>query len=99
MKGLVLYQLKRHDEARQLSKQGVKENIKSHVCWHVQGIIYRCDRNYEEAVKSYQFALRFDKDNLQILRDLAAVQIQLRQYNEFQVRKKYKCVKIFSFFD
>jgi N-alpha-acetyltransferase 15/16, NatA auxiliary subunit len=29
--------------------------------WHVYGLIYRADRNYEEAIKCYRNALRIDK--------------------------------------
>ena len=41
--------------------------------------MHRQDKNYEEAVKSYKNALRIDKDNFQILRDLALLQLQCRQ--------------------
>jgi hypothetical protein len=36
-------------------------------------------RNYGEAIKCYLNALRIDEDNLQILRDLSLLQIQVRQ--------------------
>ena len=29
--------------------------------WHVYGLLYRSDKNYEEAVKCYRYALKFDK--------------------------------------
>lgn len=41
--------------------------------------MYRFEKNYEEAIKCYKNALRFDKDNFQILRDLALLQFQCRQ--------------------
>lgn len=41
--------------------------------------MHRQDKNYEEAIKSYKNALRIDKDNFQILRDLALLQLQCRQ--------------------
>lgn len=42
--------------------------------------MHRQDKNYEEAIKSYKSALRIDKDNFQILRDLALLQLQCRQF-------------------
>ena len=88
--------------------------------WHVFGLLYRSDRNYEEAIKCYRNALRIDKvglvapathamwtvleltrvlgvlrwsnagvptqDNLQIVRDLALLEIQVRNYDNLAVR-------------
>lgn len=46
-------------------------------------LLYRSDRNYDEAIKCYKNALRQDKDNLQILRDLAQLQVQMRDVAGF----------------
>ena len=51
----------------------------SHVCWHVYGLLHRSERNYAEAIKSYLNALKWEPENLQILKDLAALQIQIRE--------------------
>ena len=56
---------------------------RSHVCWHVYGLLYRSDRDYNEAIKAYKQALRIDSDNLQILRDLSMLQIQMRDLHGF----------------
>ena len=53
----------------------VQNDIKSHVCWHVYGLLYRSDREYREAIKCYRNALRIDPDNLEILRDLSLLQV------------------------
>lgn len=29
--------------------------------WHVYGLLYRSDKNYEEAMKCYRHALKYDK--------------------------------------
>ncbi len=42
------------------------------------GLIYRSERNYNEAIKAYKQALRIDKGNIQILKDLGLLQIQMR---------------------
>jgi tetratricopeptide (TPR) repeat protein len=54
--------------------------MKSHVCWHVFGLLYRGDREYKEAIKCYRQALRIDEGNLQILRDLSFLQVQVGHY-------------------
>lgn len=56
---------------------------RSHVCWHVYGLIYRSERNYNEAIKAYKQALRIDTQNIQILKDLALLQIQMRDIQGF----------------
>lgn len=57
--------------------------MKSHICWHVYGLLYRAVKNVEEAVKAYKFALRLEPDSQQILRDLAYLQIQIRDYQGY----------------
>ena len=42
---------------------------------HYCRLLYRADRNYTEAIKCYKCALRMDKENLQIMRDLALLQV------------------------
>lgn len=53
------------------------------MCWHVYGLIYRAERNYNEAIKAYKQALRIDTHNIQILRDLSLLQIQMRDLQGF----------------
>lgn len=80
MKGLTLNALDKRAEATELVRRGLRMDMKSHVCWHVYGLLYRSKRDYREAVKAYLNALRIDKDNQQILRDLALLQVQIRDY-------------------
>ncbi|CAN8240552.1 unnamed protein product [Cochlearia groenlandica] len=83
MKGLTLNCMDRKTEAYDLVRLGVKNDIKSHVCWHVLGLLYRSDREYREAIKCYRNALRIDPDNLEILRDLSLLQAQMRDLSGF----------------
>ncbi|KAI0228220.1 hypothetical protein L0F63_006205 [Massospora cicadina] len=43
----------------------------------------RNDKNYEEALKAYTMALKFDKENFSIMRDVCALQVHLRNYSGF----------------
>lgn len=38
-------------------------------------LLYRSDREYDEAIKCYKNALRMDKENLTVMRDLALLQV------------------------
>lgn len=87
MKGLVLNNMGKKEEAHALVKQGLMHDMRSHVCWHVFGLLHRGDRNYNEAIKAYKQALRIDADNLQILRDLSLLQIQMRDLSGFVVTR------------
>lgn len=78
MRGLILNCMERKAEAYEYVKKGLSKDIRSHVCWHVFGLVHRSDRDYKEAVKCYRNALRIEPDNLQILRDLSLLQVQLR---------------------
>lgn len=53
--------------------------------WHVYGLLQRSDKKYDEAIKCYRNALKWDKDNLQILRDLSLLQIQMRDLDGYRV--------------
>ncbi|KAF8393317.1 hypothetical protein HHK36_021558 [Tetracentron sinense] len=75
MKGLTLNCMDRKSEAYELVRRGLKNDLKSHVCWHVYGLLYRSDREYREAIKCYRNALKIDPDNIEILRDLSLLQL------------------------
>ncbi|KAI8463620.1 MAG: N-terminal acetyltransferase A, auxiliary subunit [Monoraphidium minutum] len=92
MKGLTLNYMDRKEEAHELVKRGLRCDLKSHVCWHVYGLLYRSDSNYPEAIKCYLNALRIDKENQQILRDLAMLQIQMRDIPGF-VETRHKLLQ------
>ncbi|KAG8656320.1 N-terminal acetyltransferase A complex auxiliary subunit NAA15 isoform X2 [Manihot esculenta] len=61
----------------------MENDLKSHVCWHVYGLLYRSDREYREAIKCYRNALKIDPDNIEILRDLSLLQAQMRDLTGF----------------
>ncbi|CAK0846487.1 unnamed protein product [Prorocentrum cordatum] len=94
MKGLTLSYLDRKEEAYELVRKGLKFDLKSHICWHVFGLLYRQDRDYFEAVRCYKQALRIDPENIQILRDLSLLQIHRRDLPGFaETRRKLLQVK------
>jgi len=90
MKGLALSCLPdKKEEAYELVKKGLTKDLKSHVCWHVLGLLHRQDRNYTDSMKCYTRALANDPTNLQILRDLAVLQIHSRDLPGFaETRRK-----------
>ena len=86
MKGLTLNCLGRKEEAYDFVRRGLRNDLRSHVCWHVFGLLQRSDKKYDEAIKCYRNALKWDKDNIQILRDLSLLQIQMRDLEGYKVR-------------
>uniref|UniRef100_A0A8D3DV94 N-alpha-acetyltransferase 15, NatA auxiliary subunit a n=1 Tax=Scophthalmus maximus TaxID=52904 RepID=A0A8D3DV94_SCOMX len=84
MKGLTLNCLGKREEAYELVRRGLRNDLKSHICWHVYGLLQRSDKKYDEAIKCYRNALKWDKDNLQILRDLSMLQIQMRDLEGYR---------------
>jgi N-alpha-acetyltransferase 15/16, NatA auxiliary subunit len=88
MKGLTINQLDRKGEAYDLVRKGLMKNMRSHICWHVYGLLYRSDHDYFEAARAYLNALRLDPDNQQILRDLALLQVQIRDYEGFEESRR-----------
>ena len=43
MKGLILSQMNKKVEAYEYARKGLKNDLRSHVCWHVYGLLYRSD--------------------------------------------------------
>uniref|UniRef100_A0A3Q4GPJ1 N-alpha-acetyltransferase 15, NatA auxiliary subunit n=1 Tax=Neolamprologus brichardi TaxID=32507 RepID=A0A3Q4GPJ1_NEOBR len=66
------------------SEHGGKNLMHHAHCWHVYGLLQRSDKKYDEAIKCYRNALKWDKDNLQILRDLSLLQIQMRDLEGYR---------------
>lgn len=83
MKALIISNQGQQEEAFALAKEALKNDMKSHICWHVYGLLYRADKNYEEAIKAYRFALRIEPDSQPIQRDLALLQMQMRDYQGY----------------
>jgi peptide alpha-N-acetyltransferase len=61
--------------------------------WHVFGLLQRSDKKYDEAIKCYTNALKRDKENVQILRDLSLLQIQMRDLQGF-CDTRYQLLKV-----
>ena len=80
MKGIFMYHLDRKEEAIETIKSGIKQNLKSSLCWNILGLVYRCEKNLVEAAKCYKTAAKFDPQNVQILRDLATIQTHIANY-------------------
>lgn len=83
MKALIICNQGHQNEAFVLAKAALNNNMKSHVCWHVYGLLYRASKNYDESIKAYKFALRLDPESIPIQRDLAHLQIQMRDYHGY----------------
>jgi N-alpha-acetyltransferase 15/16, NatA auxiliary subunit len=83
MKALILNAQGKTEEAFALGKEALTVDMKSHICWHVYGILYRTNKNFEEAIKAYKFALKLEPDSHQIQRDLAQLQVQMRDYQGY----------------
>jgi tetratricopeptide (TPR) repeat protein len=80
MKALIINAQGRTDDAFALAKEALTIDMKSHICWHVYGILYRTNKNFDEAIKAYKFALKLEPESQHIQRDLAVLQVQLRAF-------------------
>jgi tetratricopeptide (TPR) repeat protein len=83
MKALILNSQGQNEEAFNLCKLALKNDMRSHITWHVYGLLWRSVKNYEEAIKAYKFALKIEPNSLNILRDLALLQCQIRDYEGY----------------
>ncbi|KAG8741139.1 hypothetical protein FRC12_015759, partial [Ceratobasidium sp. 428] len=83
MKGLVFTNMAgKREEGVELVRKGLALGLESHICWHVYGLVLKSDKNYAQALGAYNRALKYDVDNVNILRDAAQLQMQLRYYDQ-----------------
>lgn len=57
MKALCLSCMDKKEEAYLLVKEGLRNDMRSHVCWHVQGLLHRADKEYLKAIRAYKQVL------------------------------------------
>ncbi len=88
MKALIISNQGQQKEAFALAKMALNNNMKSHVCWHVYGLLYRAEKNFDESIKAYKFALRLDPESAPIQRDLAHLQVQMRDFQGYIQSRK-----------
>jgi hypothetical protein len=72
--------------------------LKCFIGWHVYGLMHRADKNYEESAKCYANALKFNKNDVNILRDFVVLQTQLRQYDSLVVSHIFRMCSKFTLF-
>lgn len=71
----------------------MKSRMTSMFCWHTYGTVMKQKKNFVEAAKCFAQALNFEKDNMQILRETACLQIQVRDHNN-HVATRYKILQL-----
>lgn len=78
-----LFWLNTPDQSTQalgLAKEVLLKNLGNPFCWQICGIIYRHAKNYKEAGKCYERALKSSPKNMSLLRDTANLQLHCRDY-------------------
>jgi hypothetical protein len=61
MRGITTYNLGKKEEGFELAKRGIRNDLSSHICWHVHALMYRAERNHAEALKCYIQANRIER--------------------------------------
>ena len=82
-KALIFNGLKKKTEAMEIIKAALAKNMVNFTCWHVQGILFKSQKNYKAAKASYSMAIKYDQNNQNVLRDLSLLQVQLKDYDGF----------------
>lgn len=80
LKGCINYQLGHKADAESYILKALKKDSTNYLVNHLAGIYYRNIENYAEAAKWYSAALSNGSQNTPILRDLALLQSQLRDF-------------------
>lgn len=90
LKGCTNYQLGHKLEAESYITKALKKGPTNYLVNHLAGIYYRNVENYPEAAKWYKAAVDNGSQNTPILRDLALLQLQIRDYKNLrECRQRY----------
>jgi len=79
MKGLIPNSLRWTEEAFAIAKEALRQDMKSHVCWHGYGSLYPSEKNFD-SIKVYKIALWSEPESQPILRDLALLEVLMWGY-------------------
>ena len=71
MRALFLSGLGKKKEADEQIKKTLFKNLTNFTCWHVAGMIYRTNKDYDGARRAYINALKYNPTGEGIMRDLA----------------------------
>lgn len=84
LKGCIYFQLNNKSEAESYIIKALKKGSSNYLVNHLAGIYYRNVENYPEAAKWYKAAVDNGSQNTPILRDLALLQLQIRDYKNLR---------------
>ncbi|GKT33129.1 hypothetical protein ADUPG1_007132 [Aduncisulcus paluster] len=66
-------------------KKSIQLAPNSHMCHHTLGVLYRQDKRFKDAIKSYSKALIHDPDNIVILTDMCSLQAHIEDWKGLEV--------------
>lgn len=90
LKGCTNYQLGHKAEAESYILKALKKGANNYFVNHLAGIYYRNVENYQESARWYKAAVDNGSQNTPILRDLALLQLQIRDYKNLRdCRERY----------
>lgn len=78
VKGLMQHAIGEKSAAYGTVRVAISSDVKSSTAWHAFGMLYRSDRQYGEAFKSYKRALACDVTNGSLLRDVCHAAAHMR---------------------
>ncbi|EDO07477.1 NMDA receptor-regulated protein 1 family protein [Babesia bovis T2Bo] len=76
------------NEIMDLAKEGLKNDVKSYICWYVLGAIYKQRKLYKDTFKCFSMALRIDPKNDRLMKDISAIAIEIHDYVSFRKMAK-----------
>ena len=62
MKGLITNSLGLTEETFSIAKEALPQDMMSHICRHVYGLLYRSKESFD-SIKGYKMALRFEPES------------------------------------
>jgi len=81
LKALILKTMNRSEEGYDIAKLALKESKMSiFTCWYIYAQMFKMDKNYFQAIKSYMNAYRLQPDNLTVLKELILLLVHARDY-------------------
>mmetsp|Transcript_820 Transcript_820/g.1279 ORF Transcript_820/g.1279 Transcript_820/m.1279 type:complete len:797 (+) Transcript_820:29-2419(+) len=88
VKGLIQHSLGKKKEGYETAKRGIEIQPENSIGWKIMGLLSVDEKKFEVACDAFKKASAHDPENMTILKDLALVQIHLKDYKSLLETRK-----------
>ena len=83
LKGLAEMGLGEKETGEKLIKEAIKINMKNAKVWQFYALFHKENKNYNQAVKCYTYSIKYDSENINVVKDLSNLLLYLGRFEDY----------------